>query len=146
MEILDGSRNGERADVSGCLGDCFERLLVFVEEQGLVLLNGPLGVERYPDVNVCKGGCVPSNIFEKEFWFCEVEALCIYEFRVWIWKCLAQAHLEEAVDDDEELWDFGGKSSTDDSFLTLATDFRTEALAWEHGFRNCSLPNCDAPV
>ncbi len=44
---------------------------MLVEEKCIVLLNGVLGVqdlgevERYPDVNVCRCGCVPSNIFEK---------------------------------------------------------------------------------
>jgi hypothetical protein len=28
----------------------------------------------------------------------------------------------------------------------LATNFRTEVPALEHLFRNCSLPNYDAPV
>ncbi len=50
---------------------------------------------------------------------------------------------EEAVDDDE-FRKIG--SSAKDIFLTFATDFWMEAPAWEHPLRNCSLPNCDAPV
>jgi hypothetical protein len=45
-------------------------------------------------------------------------------------------HFEEAVEDDEEFMEIGGKSSANDIFLTLATDFLTEALALEHHFQN----------
>ncbi len=55
-------------------------------------------------------------------------------------------HFEVAVEDEDEFLDIGGKSSGKDIFLTLATDFLTEAPALEHLLRNCSLPNCDAPV
>jgi hypothetical protein len=55
-------------------------------------------------------------------------------------------HFEEAVEDDEECLEMGGKSSASDIFLTLATDFLTEAPALEHFLQNCSLPNCEAPV
>ena len=52
-----------------------------------------------------------------------------------------QLHFVEAVDDDDEFRDIGGKSSDKDIFRTLATDFRTEAPARQHRLRNCSLPN-----
>ncbi len=38
------------------------------------------------------------------------------------------------------------KSSTNDIFWTLVTNFLTEAPAREHLFQNWSLPNCEAPV
>jgi hypothetical protein len=82
----------------------------------------------------------------KSFGLAKVEALCIYELRVGIQKSLAFAHFEEAVDDEDEFPEIGRKSSANDIFLTLATDFQTEAPAREHHFQNCSLPNCDAPV
>jgi hypothetical protein len=55
-------------------------------------------------------------------------------------------HFEEAVDDEDEFREIGGKSSANDIFLTFATDFLTEAPALEHLFRNSALPNCEAPV
>ena len=48
----------------------------------------------------------------------------------------ALAHSEEAVDDEDEFREIGGKSLAKDIFLTLATDFLTEAPALEHRFRN----------
>jgi hypothetical protein len=53
------------------LANGFERLLVLVEEQVLVVLNGVLGVqdmcevERHPYMNVGRGGSIPSNILEE---------------------------------------------------------------------------------
>ena len=52
-----------------------------------------------------------------------------------------QLHFVEAVDDDDEFHDIGGKSSDKDIFQTLGTDFRTVAPAREHRLRNCSRPN-----
>jgi hypothetical protein len=81
LEIFNGSRNGEEADISGSFGDGFEGLLVLVEEQVLVVLNGVLDVqdlcevERYPDMNVGRGGGIPSNILKEKFRFHKVEAL-----------------------------------------------------------------------
>jgi hypothetical protein len=46
------------------------------------------------------------------------------------------AHFEEAVEDDDEFCEIGGKSSANDIFWTLATYFLTEAPALEHLFRN----------
>ena len=59
---------------------------------------------------------------------------------------MALAHFEEAVDDEDEFWEIGGKSSAKDIFLTLATDFLTEAPALEHRFLNSARPNWEAPV
>ena len=42
--------------------------------------------------------------------------------------------------------EMGGNSSASDIFLTLATDFRTEAPALEHLFLNSARPNFVAPV
>jgi len=93
------------------------------------------------------GSCrVPSNIFEEEFWFREVEALRVTELRVRIRTLLRLAHFEEAVDEEDEFREIGGKSSAKDDFLTLATDFLTEAPALEHLFLNSARPNFVAPV
>ncbi len=59
---------------------------------------------------------------------------------------MALAHFEEAVDYEEELREIGGKSSARDIFLTLATDFLTEAPALEHRFWNLAHPNCEAQI
>ena len=88
------------------------------------------------------GSCsVPSDIFEEKFWFREVEALRVNELR--IRKLLPLAHFEEAVDDEDEFREIGGKSSARDIFLTLAMDFLTEAPALEHRFQNSARPNCE---
>ena len=58
----------------------------------------------------------------------------------------SRGHFDEAVEDDEEFCEIGGNSSTIDIFLTLATNFLTEAPALEHRFRNSTRPNCEAPV
>ncbi len=57
-----------------------------------------------------------------------------------------RGHFDEAVEDDDEFREIGGNSSANDIFLTLATDFLTEAPALEHCFRNSARPNCEAPV
>jgi hypothetical protein len=44
------------------------------------------------------------------------------------------------------LREMGGNSSAKDIFLTLATDFLTEAPALEHLFLNSARPNFVAPV
>ncbi len=59
---------------------------------------------------------------------------------------MALAHFEEAVDDEDEFREIGGKSSARDIFLTLATDFLTEAPALKHLFLNSAHPNLEAPV
>jgi len=46
------------------------------------------------------------------------------------------AHFEEAVEDEDEFREIGGKSSAKDILLTLATDFLTKAPALEHLFQN----------
>jgi hypothetical protein len=58
----------------------------------------------------------------------------------------ARGHFDEAVEDDKEFREIGGNSSANDIFLTLATDFLTEAPALEHRFLNLACPNCEAPV
>jgi hypothetical protein len=57
-----------------------------------------------------------------------------------------QLHFVEAVDDDDEFRDMGGNNSANDIFLTLATDFLTEAPALEHLFLNSARPNFVAPL
>jgi len=93
-------------------------------------------IEGDPKMNVSRGSCVLSNIFEEKFWFREVEALRVYELRIPVWKLLAVAHFEEAIEDEDEFREIGGKSSASDIFLTLATDLLTEAPALQHFFRN----------
>ena len=116
----------------------------------VLLLNRGLGVQDLGKVewnsymNVCGSCSVPSNIFEEKFWFREVEALRVNELRVR--KLLPLAHFEEAVDEEDEFREIGGKSSARDIFLTLATDFLTEAPALEHLFLNSARPNLEAPV
>ena len=83
---------------------------------------------------------------EEKFWFREVEALRVNELRIRIRKLLPLAHFEEAVDEEDEFREIGGKSSAKDIFLTLATDFLTEAPALEHLFLNSARPNLEAPV
>ena len=103
-------------------------------------------VERNSNMDVCGSCSVPSNIFEEEFWFREVEALRVNELRIRIRKLLPLAHFEEAVDEEDEFREIGGKSSAKDIFLTLATDFLTEAPALEHLFLNSARPNLVPPV
>ena len=56
-----------------------------IKKQRIMLLIAVFGVqdlgevERYPDVNVGRGGSVSSNILEEKFRFHEVEALRINE-------------------------------------------------------------------
>jgi hypothetical protein len=68
-------------------------------------------VERNSNMDVCGSCSVPSNIFEEEFWFREVEALRVNELRIRIRKLLPLAHFEEAVDEEDEFREIGGKSS-----------------------------------
>ena len=58
----------------------------------------------------------------------------------------ARGHFDEAVEDDEEFREMGGNNSANDIFLTLATDFLTEAPALEHLFLNSARPNLEVPV
>ncbi len=74
-------------------------------------------------MNVCRGSRLTSNIFEEEFWFREVEALRIDELRIRIRKLLALANFEEAIDDEEEFREIGGKSSAKDIFPTFGHGF-----------------------
>ena len=57
----------------------------------------------------------------------------------------ARGYFDEAVEDDEEFREMGGNNSANDIFLTLATDFRTEAPALEHLFLNSAQPKFGSP-
>ena len=57
-----------------------------------------------------------------------------------------RGYFDEAVEDEEEFREMGGNSSANDIFLTLATDFLTEAPAFEHLFLNLARPNFVVPV
>ena len=61
-------------------------------------------------------------------------------------RVTARGYFDEAVEDEEELREMGGDSSAKDIFLTLATDFLTEAPALEHRFLKSAPPNLEAPV
>ena len=65
-----------------------------------------------------------------------------YQFQ----RVTARGYFDEAVEDEEELREMGGNNSAKDIFLTLATDFLTEAPALEHLFLNSARPNLVAPV
>ncbi len=125
---------------------------MFVKEYLVLLLDCCFGVqnlgevERYPDMNVGRSCSITTNVYEEKFWLREVEALRVDELRIRVRKLLALAHFEEAVDDEDEFREIGGKKSAKDIFLTLATDFLTEVPALEHCFRNSARPNCEAPV
>ncbi len=58
----------------------------------------------------------------------------------------ARGYFDEAVEDEEEFCEMGGNNSAKDIFLTLATDFLTEAPALEHLCLNSARPNLEAPV
>ncbi len=58
----------------------------------------------------------------------------------------ARGYFDEAVEDEEEFREIGGNNSANDIFLTLATDFLTEAPALEHLCLNSACPNLEAPV
>ncbi len=83
LEVLNGGRDREKADVGGGLGNCFKRLFVFVQQKAVVLLDGVFSVqnmgevERYPDMNVHRSSHISSSVFEEEFAFCQVKALRI---------------------------------------------------------------------
>ena len=61
-------------------------------------------------------------------------------------RVTARGYFGEAVEDEELLREMGGNNSDKDIFLTLATDFLTEAPALEHLFLNSARPNLVAPV
>ena len=76
-------------------------------------------------------------------WGCLVNnSLLGYRFQ----RVTTGGYFDEAVEDDEELREMGGNSSAKDIFLTLATDFLTEAPALEHRFLNSARPNFVPPV
>ena len=61
-------------------------------------------------------------------------------------RVTARGYFDEAVEDEEELREMGGNNSVKDIFLTLATDFLTDAPALEHRSLNSARPNLVAPV
>ncbi len=77
-----------------------------------------------------------------------VNASDVLDFVLWFrfQKVAARVYFDEAVEDDDEFREIGGNNSANDIFLTMATDFLTEAPALEHRFRNSAHPNCEAPV
>ena len=76
-------------------------------------------------------------------WGCLVNnSLLGYRFQ----RVTTGGYFDEAVEDEEELREMGGNSSAKDIFLTLATDFLTEAPALEHLFLNSARPNLVLPV
>jgi hypothetical protein len=101
---------------------------MLVKEYLILLLNGCLGVQDlgevklYPDMNVSGSRSITANVFEEKFWFSKVEALRVNELRVRIRELLALAHFEEAVDDEDEFREIGGKSS-DRHFSDLGHGF-----------------------
>jgi len=81
-----------------------------------------------------------------EFWC--VNCSDFHNFLLWyrFQSVATRGYFDEAVEDEEEFREMGGNSSANDIFLTLATDFRTEAPALEHLFLNSARPNLVAPV
>ncbi len=77
-----------------------------------------------------------------------VNGVDFYDFLLWyrFQSSTTRGHFDEAVEDDEEFRDMGGNNSARDIFLTLATDFLTEAPALEHLFLKLARPNLEAPV
>ena len=82
-----------------------------------------------------------------------VEVWCVYCLglnNLFLWyrfqSVTTRGYFDEAVEDEEEFREMGGNSSASDIFLTLATDFRTEAPALEHLCLNSARPNFVAPV
>ena len=82
-----------------------------------------------------------------------VEVWCVYCSglnNLFLWyrfqSVTTRGYFDEAVEDEEEFREMGGNSSARDIFLTLATDFRTEAPALEHLFLNSARPNFVPPV
>ncbi len=80
--------------------------------------------------------------------FLRVDSSDLRNFLLWyrFQRVTARGYFDEAVEDDEEFREMGGNNSANDIFLTLATDFRTEAPALEHLFLNSARPNLVVPV
>ena len=80
--------------------------------------------------------------------FRRVDGSDLNNFLLWyrFQSVTARGYFDEAVEDDDEFREMGGNNSANDIFLTLATDFRTEAPALEHLFLNSARPNLEAPV
>ncbi len=81
-----------------------------------------------------------------KFWW--VDGSDLSNFLLWyrFQSVTARGYFDEAVEDDEEFREMGRNNSANNIFLTLATDFRTEAPALEHLFLNSARPNLVAPV
>ena len=71
---------------------------------------------------------------------------CLFYNSPFGFRVTTGSYFDEAVEDDEEFREMGGNSSANDIFLTLATDFLTEAPALEHLFLNSARPNLVLPV
>ncbi len=80
--------------------------------------------------------------------FRRVDGSDFHNFLLWyrFQSVTARGYFDEAVEDEEEFREMGGNNSVNDIFLTLATDFLTEAPALEHLFLNSARPNLEAPV
>ena len=81
-----------------------------------------------------------------KFW--RVDGSDFNSFLLWyrFQSVTARGYFDEAVEDDEEFCEMGGNNSANNIFLTLATDFLTEARALEHLFLNSARPNLVLPV
>ena len=80
--------------------------------------------------------------------FRRVDCSDLNNFLLWyrFQSVTARGYFDEAVEDEDEFREMGGNNSANDIFLTLATDFRTEAPALEHVFLNSARPNLAALV
>ena len=81
-----------------------------------------------------------------KFW--RVNGSDLDNFLLWyrFQRVTSRGHFDEDVEDDEEFRDMGGNNSAHDIFLTLATDFLTEAPGLKHLFLKSACPNLEAPV
>ncbi len=91
------------------------------------------------------GGHVVALCMVRSLW---VDGSDFNSFLLWyrFQSVTARDHFDEAVEDDDEFREIGGNISANDIFLTLATDFLTEAPALEHLLLNLARPNFVAPV
>ncbi len=115
-----------------------------------MLLDGGFGVqdlgevELDPDMNVGRGCRIASDIFEEKFRFRKVEALRVDELQIRVQKLLALAHFEEAVDDEDEFREIGGKKSAKDIFGPWPRIFLPRRLLWNivSGIRLIRIVKC----
>ncbi len=80
--------------------------------------------------------------------FRQVDGSDFNNFLLWyrFQRVTVRGYFDEAAEDEEEFREIGGNNSANDIFLTLATDFLTDAPALEHLFLNSALPNLEVPV